>query len=148
MFKNLRNKKAFTLIELLAVVLIIGIFAAVAYPNYRVFKENASIAEALENIEQVRAKQEYFLTFNGSYTEDFNVLDLDISGSIDEPEVFETDNFSYELYSNYVTAIRLNSIGYKITLTSYTNPLVSCSCPVTSVTCTKVCNSFDSILSN
>ena len=41
------NKKAFTLLELLMVVIIIGILATLAVPQYQNFREKAIAAEAI-----------------------------------------------------------------------------------------------------
>ena len=54
---NIRNKKAFTLLELLMVVIIIGILATIAMPQYEKFKEKAIAARAVNLLSQVvRAK--------------------------------------------------------------------------------------------
>lgn len=50
-------KQGFTLIELLVVVLIIGILAAVAWPNYQVAVERTRITKALPWLRSIRDAQ-------------------------------------------------------------------------------------------
>lgn len=74
----MHKKRGFTLIELLVVVLIIGILASVALPQYQkaVMKSrtvNAQISlSALE-----KAQQEYYLS-NGEYAADLSALSIQI----------------------------------------------------------------------
>ena len=72
--------KGFTLIELLVVVLIIGILAGIALPQYRRAKEKAEASELLIFAKALNeSQQRYFLT-NGEYSTKFNNLDIDFSG--------------------------------------------------------------------
>lgn len=68
----------FTLIELLVVVLIIGILAAAALPQYRKAVEKTRATQALSLLKSVsQAMQAYYLA-NGSYPTTFDQLDVDI----------------------------------------------------------------------
>jgi len=54
------NQKGFTLIELMIVVAIIGILAAIAIPNFLQYQLKAKTAEAKTNIGSIKTSQEAF----------------------------------------------------------------------------------------
>ena len=78
MIKNKRYPHGgFTLIELLVAVLIIGILAAIALPQYRKSVEKANVAPILSLLKTLyQAQESYYLT-NGTYSNDFDSLDID-----------------------------------------------------------------------
>jgi len=60
----LRNKKGFTLVEIMIVVAIIGILAAIAIPNFIKARIQANAKACINNLKQVDgAKQQYALEF-------------------------------------------------------------------------------------
>jgi type IV pilus assembly protein PilE len=71
MFKNhnhSKNKAAgFTLIELMIVVAVIGILAAIAYPSYTEYVLRGRRAEARTALIELMQQQERFYTQNGTY---------------------------------------------------------------------------------
>ena len=72
--------KAFTLIEVLVVVLIIGILSAIALPQYQLTVEKARAAEALINLRAIADANRRYHLANGEYTYDITLLDIDLPG--------------------------------------------------------------------
>jgi type IV pilus assembly protein PilE len=65
-----RYNKGVTLLELLAVILIIGILAAIAIPSYSGYMVRARRSDAKVVLEQVRAAQEMWRAERGCYAQD------------------------------------------------------------------------------
>ena len=57
MLMKLRNRKGFTLVELMIVVAIIGILAAIAIPNFLNFRLKAKTSEAKSNLGAIRSTE-------------------------------------------------------------------------------------------
>ena len=97
-------KKGFTLIEILVVVLIIGILAAIALPQYKESVEKSIMQEAIVNLKAIANANEIFYMTNGRYANYFEIeqLDIEIPGEIKERnqtglngERIMTKNFIY-----------------------------------------------------
>lgn len=67
MLKLIHNKKGFTLIELMIVVAIIGILAAIAIPNFLRFQAKSKQAEAKTNLGAIGTTAESWMVENDSY---------------------------------------------------------------------------------
>jgi len=65
-----------TLIELLIVIIIVGILAAVAVPGYTSYMIRARRADAKTALEQVRATQEMWRAEKGGYSTDATLAEL------------------------------------------------------------------------
>ena len=60
-------QKGFTLIELMIVVAVIGILAAIAIPNYTAYVQRGKAAEATSNLANLRVQMEQFYQDNRTY---------------------------------------------------------------------------------
>lgn len=67
------------------VVLIIGILAAVALPQYNKAVERAKMAEAVTNVKAIASAQERYYILYNRYLNcmEFDALDIEIEGSSD-----------------------------------------------------------------
>ena len=72
--RSLRNKKGFTLIELMIVVVIIGILAALAIPRFTQASARAKEKEADGILKQVYTLQQTYYANNGTYAGNFTDL--------------------------------------------------------------------------
>jgi prepilin-type N-terminal cleavage/methylation domain-containing protein len=68
------NEKGFTLIELMIVVAIIGILAAIAIPQFAAYRERAYIASMKADCHSIKIAEEAYFVDNDMYTTGFNNL--------------------------------------------------------------------------
>lgn len=76
--KDRQANSAFTLIELLIVVLIIGILSAIALPQYQVAVAKAHLAQAFITARAIKDAEEVYYLANGQYTTHLDELSLDV----------------------------------------------------------------------
>jgi prepilin-type N-terminal cleavage/methylation domain-containing protein len=70
----IRNRRAFTLIELLIVVVIIGILAAMAIPKFQSTKGKAYFAGMRSDLHNLTTAEESYFYDHASYTSDLSAL--------------------------------------------------------------------------
>jgi type IV pilus assembly protein PilA len=80
MLKALRDHKGFTLIELMIVVAIIGILAAIAIPNFLRYQAQARQSEARTNLGGAFVAETSFFGENGRYS-DFQEIGFALAGT-------------------------------------------------------------------
>jgi prepilin-type N-terminal cleavage/methylation domain-containing protein len=73
--RTIRNKQGFTLIELMIVVVIIGILAALAIPRFTNASARAKEKEADGILKQIYTLQQTYYANNGTYADDFTALE-------------------------------------------------------------------------
>ena len=87
---NLRKMRGVTLIELMIVIVVISILAAISYPNYREFAAKAKRNEAKAALLKAATNQERFYLQNNQFSTDLTELGFSASP-------FTTDTGSYRI---------------------------------------------------
>jgi len=102
-----KKNKGFTLLEMLVVVFIIGILAAIAIPSYRKSVEKSKATETFEILANIRNRQEELkhlaIGKNRDYTTSFSDLGEVIAGvpaPTNNTNTISTKYFDYTLYGN------------------------------------------------
>ena len=119
------NKKGFTLIELMIVVVIIGILAAIAIPNFISMQSRAKEASTKSNCHTVQlAAEDFAVQNNGVYATDVanfqallpggNLLENPFTKAATEPVDDAAANPGETGYAEIVDAAGSN-VGYTIT---------------------------------
>jgi type IV pilus assembly protein PilA len=74
MFKNIKNSKGFTLIELMIVVAIVGILAAIAIPNFLTYQAKSKQSEARVNLGAIFTSESTFFSENSFYSDNYKAI--------------------------------------------------------------------------
>ena len=119
--KTQRKKKAFTLTELLVVVIVIGVLAAVVLPKFSKVIETRKTTEAEELMAAVRTEQEKRCSLDQDYLSDLSKLS-DIIPSTD------TKNFVYSTNAEGtgIEAQSKGKFGYTLKMPSYKDGRLCC----------------------
>ena len=115
--KNNRKKKAFTLTELLVVVIVIGVLSAVVLPKFSKVIETRKTTEAEEMMAAVRTEQERRCSLDKNYTTDAAAVNL---------ASLNTKNFNYTLKNTGIEAASTGKYGYTLKMPSYRDGRLCC----------------------
>ena len=113
-----KNKRAFTLTELLIVVIVIGVLSAVTLPKFNRVIENRKVTEAEEMMSAVRTEQERRCAMDKKYTLEFDNLADVISSS-------DTKDYKYSLQTEGISATS-NKGNYTLKMLSYQDGSFCC----------------------
>ena len=112
------KKKAFTLTELLVVVIVIGVLSAVVLPKFSKVIETRKTTEAEEMMAAVRTEQERRCALDKNYTIDAATVNL---------ASLNTKNFNYTLKNTGIEAKSKNrKYGYTLKMPSYRDGRLCC----------------------
>lgn len=110
--RQISSQRGFSLLEMLVVVMIIGILAAVAYPSYQNYIIRSARTEGFALLNDAAARQERFFAQNNSY-----VTDQDEIGDLGMPNTSGTTVMSTTgLYSLGVSEVEDDG-GFTLTAT-------------------------------
>lgn len=95
MFSRFHSRKGFTLIELMIVVVIIGILAALAIPRFMQATTKSKQSEAKQILKQIYTMQRAFRQENGNYTHQGDLNVVGVAYVFDSIGVEIGDNATY-----------------------------------------------------
>jgi len=124
-----KKKRAFTLTELLIVVIVIGVLSAVVLPKFSKVIETRKTTEAEEIMAAVRTEQEQRCSLNKLYTDDFAKLRNVVASN-------QTQNFTYNVentngsgsspMSTGIAATSRGSLNYTLKMPSFADGRICC----------------------
>jgi type IV pilus assembly protein PilA len=89
-----KSEKGFTLVELLVVIIIIGILAAIALPNFLSQGAKAKQTEAKQNVGLVNRVQTAYRSENAGFATSFDIL---ATGTLSGAQNSTTTSYTYDL---------------------------------------------------
>ena len=119
------KKKAFTLTELLVVVIVVGVLAAVAVPKFTRVLETRRTTEAEEMLTAVRTEQEKRCSLGQKYAGDFADIPTVAYAKTGNVAEAKSANYTYTLTRTGVNASRPGK-DYVIRMPSYKNGQLCC----------------------
>jgi len=132
------DKKAYALLELVLVLLIITILAAIAFPKYKRILEKAKATQSIVNLKILSESAKRYYMTKGDWTNDLRDLDIEIQGDIGGAEIpgrpyanIATDSFYYILLPDkqgiYAVPISQSSAyGYYMFQIFFENNSIDC----------------------
>jgi type IV pilus assembly protein PilE len=105
MIKNARTMQGFTLVELMLVVTVIGILAAIVYPNYQEYVMRSNRTEGIALLNDAAARQERYFAQNNAYANTAAKLG------------FASDKSPNNMYTLAISDVEAGTSAYTLTVT-------------------------------
>ena len=118
MFSSRNSQRGFSLVELMVVVAIIGILAAIAIPSVNKYMAKARQTEAKTNLSSLYTSEKAFLAEFNTYTGGFQVIGFTPEGNLRYNVGFAAEGVACASLNTYgytatcPAAIQTNSLGY------------------------------------
>jgi len=107
---------AFTLVELMIVVVIVAILAAVAVPIYRGNVEAARMSEGIAGCGTIRTAARVYIAMHSSLPEDVDLAELGIEDDDLDGRYFDVDSYTFtrDAATEYTISAELGDLTYEI----------------------------------
>lgn len=115
--KRLKNQRGVTLVELLAVMVILGIIAAIAVPNIGGIIDKSKKDAHLANAQQIVNAAKIYVTSEKSFTTGNVTLDTLVTGGYLEQINDPTATTSGATYDGTLSFVTVGKVGNKYTYT-------------------------------
>lgn len=114
-FLKIKERRGFTLAELMAVVVIVAIIAGIGFGSYRKAVERAKFADGLAGAHALAAAYDaYYYDHNYTYPTAASQLDVSLSGSTMSGLKVTTKNFVFTVGAGGVVSAERVNENYKI----------------------------------
>jgi prepilin-type N-terminal cleavage/methylation domain-containing protein len=121
------NKNSFTLIEIIVVVIIVGVLAALALPGFGTTKERVLDREAKATLSLLQAAEKIYKMENGAYYASAVIVDINSNLKVSLP-TGGVLNWAYEVTSSQATATRSGRV-WTLTYAGSTAACTGTGCP-------------------
>ena len=112
----------FTLVELLVVVLIIGILAAVALPEYKFSVDKTRFSKLISMVKNIIKAEEVYYLSNGKYTSTWSELDISFPGTVGGVYLSSDEGWKLQLASSGMIVATDQNLPDIVLYAGYSNP--------------------------